>query len=68
MKVAFEIVELPPAAGELARWYERMWVEQMRVREELYASMVQPRPSWLPQRVWLRLVGRVIAFRQVEEE
>lgn len=46
----------------LAEWTEILQVNAMRVREQRLQALLQPKPGWMPKRVWYWLISQLIVI------
>lgn len=54
---------IPSEVGDvIARWVETSAIERAAKREREIRVLLQPKPRWLPQRMWVRIIGRLLVI------
>lgn len=48
----------------LKEWTHRLVVGDMIARETELRALVQPKPRWLPERLWRRVLARLLVIEE----
>ncbi len=44
----------------IQEWVQRVTFNEHVITETRFRALIQPKPRWLPEKVWWRLVKRVV--------
>lgn len=47
---------------ELAAWTQKIMLRDQLITETRIRALLQPKPRWLPERLWRKVIARVIAL------
>lgn len=50
----------------LSEWTEEVVLAGYKLREQHLRALIQPKPRWLPERIWRRVLRRLLVIEERE--